>query len=115
MRKLVDWIFRRRRDSKPQVAKQEFVIDLREVSSQDSFQRELTRHFDLPADHVLMWNALSQKLTTLCKSPVRLKFVGWADFRRRMPKYADRLVHFIDVRHRMQELLGGFRLEVEYA
>jgi len=97
------------------VPERELVIDLREVSSREDFQRELTRHFDLPADHVLMWDALSQKLTTLCKSPVRLKFVGWAGFRRRMPKYANHLTHFIRVRHRLQELLGGCRLEVEYA
>lgn len=93
----------------------ELIFDLRLVSSRDDFQREMARHFDMPSDHVLIWSAISKGLDSVCQGRVLLRILGWEGFRLRMPKFAFRLMHFIRVRHRIQELLDRFQLEVEYS
>ena len=50
---------------------QETTIDLRRVSSRDEFQRELTKHFPIAADHRELWSSLYQAILTNQTGPVR--------------------------------------------
>jgi len=87
----------------------EIVIDLRGVSSRDAFQRELARHFPIAADHSALWSSFYAALLSELTNPQprfhlwhdlnsrlpRLRFVGWEEFERRMPRYARRITRFL--------------------
>jgi hypothetical protein len=69
----------------------EIIIDLRLVSSRDEFQREMSKHFPIPADHSELWAALYDAILMYKAGPRTVRFLGWAGFEQRMPRYARRL------------------------
>jgi len=90
---------------------QETTIDLRRVSSRDEFQRELTKHFPIDADHRELWNSLYQAILTNQTGPRTLRFLGWAGFESRMPRYARRLKRLlVDHQKLWGTRIGGVQL-----
>ena len=90
---------------------QETTIDLRRVSSRDEFQRELTKHFPIAADHRELWSSLYQALLTNQTGPRTLRFLGWAGSERRMPRYARRLKRLlVDHQKLWGTRIGGVHL-----
>jgi hypothetical protein len=88
----------------------EFLIDLRGVSSRDDFQRELTRHFPIAADHLELWGSLYRALYMEQAGPYRLRFLGWVGFEKRMPRYAKRLRRLLLDHQRLWFDVGGVQL-----
>jgi hypothetical protein len=70
----------------------EIIIDLRGVSTRDQFQRELASHLPISAERRQLWPSLNHYITIGRGGPVQLRFLGWPEFERRMPRYANRLV-----------------------
>lgn len=96
----------------------EVVVDLTGVASRDQFHRELARHFPLAADHAELWQSIWAAFAYR-REPWRVRFVGWAGFAARMPRYARRLQQLIGTVRSLPEygvlVLGGCTPEVEYA
>jgi hypothetical protein len=91
----------------------EVVIDLTRVSSRDDFQREMSRHFSIAADHTYLWRSIYEALSRPA-GPLRLRLLGWEGFKDRMPRYAKRLERML-VFHQKWGRLGGVQLiTIEY-
>ncbi|OYV89056.1 MAG: hypothetical protein B7Z73_07290 [Planctomycetia bacterium 21-64-5] len=69
----------------------EVVIDLRWVSTREDFQRELSRHIPMAADHRDIWPSLHNYFAVGRGGPLRLRLLGWSRFEQKMPRYARRL------------------------
>jgi hypothetical protein len=88
-----------------------YGIDLRGVATRDDFQRELARHFPLGPDHRDLWPSLYEAIMYQT-GPLHLRFLGWAEFQARMPRYARRLRRLLTD---YQRLRGTERLTIEDA
>lgn len=89
---------------------EEITIDFRQVSSRDEFQRELSKHFPIAADHRELGSSLYQALTKQ-NGPRTLRFLGWSDFEHRMPRYARRLKRLLaDLQKAWGTRIGGVQL-----
>ena len=86
----------------------EIIVDLRAVTSRESFQQELGRHFAVSADHDVLWESLVSALANR-REPARVRFSGWAAFEERMPNYARRLRRVTSQVERMPDR-GGVAL-----
>jgi|SRR5579884_872722 len=95
----------------------ELVIDLRGVSTQDTFRCELGRHFGISPDEQFFWHYLSHAIVSP-SGPRYLRFLGWDEFERRMPRYARRLKRILSDHFRLwgtQKVWGVKLLAVEFA
>ncbi|GKS73318.1 barstar family protein [Acidovorax sp. SUPP950] len=73
------------------VRKDEVTVDLRGVATPEELQAQLMKLLDFPGWYGMNWNAFWDAITGLVEMPLRLRFVGWADFELRQPFSANQL------------------------
>ncbi len=88
-----------------------FTIDLRGIATRDDFTRELAETFKIAPDWANLWSTFLESVDPR-RRVHRVRGIGWAEFQRRMPRYAHRMERVFRFRER---LWGKANFSVKYS